>query len=65
MKVPNLTHIMTVFFSRQYLVYVQLPFAEDEHVYRFPSLEKTEITADEMKVVDNLLNAMDLDEMER
>jgi hypothetical protein len=34
-------------------------------VRRFPSSQKTPITDDEKKAVDNLIDAMDLDELDR
>ena len=44
---------------------MQLPWAEDEHVYRFPRLKKIGLTQDELKAVDNLVDAMDLDQIDR
>ena len=49
----------------QYLIFAQLPFAEDEHIYRFPSLDRTVLADDELKAVDDLVEKMDLDLIDR
>lgn len=48
-------------FDFQYLVYAQLPFAEDEHLYKFPSLADMKPTDEQNEAVDDLIDSMDLD----
>lgn len=48
----------------QYLVYSELPFAEDEHVFKFPSLSDVDLSKEQLQAVDYLIDEMDLDETE-
>lgn len=41
---------------------MQLPFAEDEHVYKFPSLSHMQFSNEQTEAVDALIDSMDLDE---
>lgn len=42
-------------------MYAQLPFAEDEHLYKFPSLADMKPTDEQNEAVDDLIDSMDLD----
>lgn len=43
---------------------MELPFAEDEHIYKFPSLADVDPSKEQLNAVDDLINEMDLDETE-
>ncbi|KAF0760985.1 X-ray repair cross-complementing protein 5-like isoform X3 [Aphis craccivora] len=54
----NIEHTLNVL---HYFVCVNLPFAEDEHLFKLPSLKSFKPNHEENNAVRNLIDAMDLD----
>ncbi|VVC41107.1 Ku70/Ku80, N-terminal alpha/beta,SPOC-like, C-terminal domain,Ku70/Ku80 C-terminal arm,von Willebrand [Cinara cedri] len=50
--------------DENYFVYVNLPYAEDEHLFKLPSLKLFKPNAEQKIAVHGLINAMDLDDDE-
>ncbi|XP_065215325.1 X-ray repair cross-complementing protein 5-like [Planococcus citri] len=50
--------------EHRYLVYSELPFAEDEHIFKFHSLSNVDLSEEQLRAVDDLIDGMDLDETE-
>jgi len=42
-------------------VYVNLPYADDEHLFKLPSLKSFKPNDEQKNAVRNLISAMDLD----
>lgn len=42
-------------------MYVNLPYAEDEHLFKLPSLKSFKPNVEQKNAVCDLINAMDLD----
>lgn len=42
-------------------MYVTLPYAEDQHLFKLPSLKSFKPNYEEKNAVSNLIDAMDLD----
>lgn len=51
-----------MWFFFQYFVFVNLPYAEDEHLFKLPSLKSFKPNDKQKHAVYNLINAMDLDD---
>lgn len=49
-------------FLLQFFVHVNLPYAEDEHLFKLPSLKPFAPNDEQKNAVRNLINAMDLDD---
>lgn len=46
----------------QYLIFVQLPFADEVNYLKFPPVSKEEPTEEQLRAIDKLIDNMDLTE---